>query len=306
MQEEPVLAIPLISQLSTFRRERPVLGELWKIFEVMVGGILVAVGLELFLIPNGFLDGGITGISIMIAHHVKIPLGVFLAILNAPFIVFIWRKLGRRVAVKTAIGIVTLAASTIYLHHYEALTDNYTLALGYGGLFLGLGVGLALRAGGALDGTEALASFLSYKTSWSVDQLILGINLAIFVTAAFTLSRDEAMASALLFYVVVAPIIKRVVDGGSELKHAEIYTSEPEAVIRAIHSQNDRRITSHKGKGIMADGTLGEIITLKVLVSRMEESTIGDLVLEADPDAVIIFKEAANVRGGVYEDSGHH
>lgn len=284
------------------------MGEVYKFLIVIVGGIMQGVGLELFLIPNDFLDGGVIGASIILTNYVAIPLGVFIAVLNAPFIVLTWMKLGPRVAMKTIVGILALVATTLYLHqaHYEPMTENFSLALGYGGLLIGLGTGLALRAGGALDGTEALASFLSHKSNWSVDQLILGINVGIFLTAAVVLSPESAMASALLFYVVVAPIIKRVVDGGNELKMAEIITTMPQEVIEAVHTQNNRRIISNKSKAILRDGTLGEVFTLKVLASRMEEPIMGDLILEADPDAVVMFKDVANVRGGLYERAPAH
>lgn len=286
----------------------PFMSEFYKFGLIIFGGILQAIGLELLLIPNGFLDGGVVGAAIITAKYVALPVGVFIAILNIPFVVLTWIKLGRRVAARTIVGIATLALSTIILHdaHFEPITDNFALALGYGALCLGLGTGLALRSGGALDGTEALASVLSHKMSWSVDQLILGINVCIFVVAAFTMGPEMAMASALLFYIGVAPIIKRVVDGGSELKLAEIVTNMPEEVIEAIHSQNNRRILSHKAKGMRDNGVLGEIFTLKVLVSRMEESVLGDIILETDPDAVIVFYDASNVRGGVYEEDNHH
>lgn len=287
-------------------RHHPIFGEVYKLLAVVVGAVLQGIGLELFLIPNGFLDGGIIGVSIIAGTFVSLPIGVFIAVLNAPFIVLTWMKLGRRVAIKTILGVSTLALTTILLHHSHPLTDEFSLALGYGGLLIGLGTGLALRAGGALDGTEALASFLSHKSAWSVDQLILFINIGIFGVAALVLTPETAMASALLFYVVVAPIIKRVVDGGEELKMAEILTVDPAAVTRAIHTQNKRKVLRYSHNAAIRDSDSHEMTMLKLIVSRMEEVSISDVVLETDPEAIIIFHEVANVRGSIYESRPAH
>ena len=295
-----------IKVAGALHKHHPVASEVYRLLTVIVGGVLQGIGLELFLLPNGFLDGGVIGLAILAITFVGVPLGLFIALFNLPFIVLTWIKLGRRVAIRTTVGILALVASTLYFHHFDAVTDNFSLALGYGGLLLGLGTGFALRAGGALDGTEALASILSHKSRWSVDQLILGVNICIFGVAAFVLTPEAAMASALLFYVVVAPIIKRVVDGGSELKLAEIVTSFPQEVVDAIHTQNNRRIVSNKSKAFTSDGVLGEVYTLKVLMSRMEEMVLGDLVLEADPEAIIVFEDVSNVRGGIYEVTDGH
>lgn len=288
------------------KKRHPLLHEVYNMGSVILGAILVAIGLEMFLVPNNFLDGGVVGVGIILTNYIKLPLGVFIAVLNIPFVALTWIKLGRRTALRTVVGIGTLAISTVILHHHDAWTDEYVLALGYGGLLLGLGVGLALRAGGALDGTEALASLVSTKSSWSVDQIILYINIGIFTTAAFVISPESAMSSALLFYVVVAPIIRKVVDGDTDMKLVEIVTDKPSEVIENVHRESKRRIVTYKSKAILRDGTLGEVIVVKLLVSRMEETFIGDLVLEVDPDASIIFKEVSHVRGGAFENNGTH
>ena len=193
----------------------PILSEIYKIGMVVLGGLLVAFGLEAFLIPHGFLDGGVTGVSIILSNLSGLPMGLFLAILNLPFILLAWWKIGRRSAVRTSIGIATLSLSTIAMHHMDSLTDEFFVALLLGGSLLGLGVGLALRQGGALDGTEALASIISNKSPLAVDQIILLVNVAIFTVAGFVVGIESALASAVLFFFAVSPMIKRVV--GSRL-----------------------------------------------------------------------------------------
>ena len=164
------------TRIANKTRSHPALHESFKMFAVICGAILVAVGLELFLVPNGFLDGGVVGVSIILTNYVDIPLGIFIAVLNVPFLFVAFKSSGWKTALRTAVGISVLSISTIFLHHSEPLTREFTLALGYGGLLLGVGVGLALRYGGALDGTEILSVSLSNKINMGVDQIILIIN----------------------------------------------------------------------------------------------------------------------------------
>lgn len=289
--------------------KNPVLQEVARVFFVIVGAIMVAFGLEAFLVPNGFLDGGVTGVSILLSEFIPVPMGVILAVLNIPFIILTFFKLGKKSAMRTTIGVGTLAFTAILLHHMEPLTTNYVLALGYGGLFLGVGIGLALRQGGALDGTEALASIISNKSRFSVEQLILFINIGIFVIAALVKDPQAAMSSALLFYVVVAPIISKVMEGGQELKNVRILTTKPEAIAEAITEHAKHTVTAvarsvyDQDKGF--DG-LGST-EISFTISRLEEANVSDIVSAIDKDAPIIYTNIAAARGGAYESAkpGH-
>lgn len=286
-------------------QSHPILHELFKISAVVFGAILVAVGLELFLVPNGFLDGGVVGISIILTNYVNIPLGVFIGVLNIPFLFVAFKHSGWKTAVRTAVGISVLSISTIILHHAKPLTDEFTLALGYGGLLLGVGVGLALRYGGALDGTEILSVSLSNKINMGVDQIILIINFFIFLVAAFVFTPERAMASFLLFYIVVTPIIRKVMEGGSETKTVQILSIEHEAITEAIHEKLNKKVVlfdAHKDD-------LAEHHTLKIIytfVARIEESALAEIVEEIDPEAIIVFSEVANIRGGTFSKNKHH
>jgi uncharacterized membrane-anchored protein YitT (DUF2179 family) len=285
------------------KRKHPVANEIFKILVIIAGAIIVGVGLELFLVPNGFLDGGVVGISIILTSFIDLPLGAFIGILNLPFLVIAYKHAGIRSALRTAIGIGTLSLTTILLHHSEPLTTNFTLALGYGGLLLGVGVGLALRYGGALDGTEILAVSLSSRSNFGVDQIILFINFFIFLVAAFVFNPEQAMASFLLFYIVVAPIIKKVMEGGTETKTVQIMSSKHAEVAEAIHEAINRKV-------IFIDAHKDDINdTLKIVttfVARVEESALVEAVEAVDEEAVIIFNDAANIRGGMFNKSKHH
>ena len=285
-------------------KKHPVMLETYKIASVMIGGLLVAFGLEAFLIPNGFLDGGVTGISIILAKFIDIPMGVFLGLLNIPFVILAWWKIGRKSAIRTAIGIATLSFGTIFMHHMEPLTTEFFIALLLGGSLLGFGIGIALRQGGALDGTEALASIISNKSPFAVNQLILFMNVGIFTGAAFVVGIESALASAVLFFFAVSPMIKRVVDGNSEIKSVRVITNNPQEVAESIEKVVKRRISVDKRFLFDKDkGFDEETHELTFVIARLEESEVTDKIIDIDPEAVVMFSEISSLRGGIYEES---
>lgn len=222
---------------------------------------------------------------------------MFIGVLNVPFVLLAWKFAGIRTAARTAFGVAVLTVATFLLHHVHPLTDEFLLALGYGGALLGVGIGLALRYGGALDGTESLAHILSDKTNLDVDKILLGINFFIFGTAAFVNSPEQAMASFLLFYLVVAPIVKKVMEGGSETKMVQIISRNHTEVGEMIHKEwNKKIIYTDAHNDDVADNM--KIVT--TFVSRLEENRLIGTVEEIDPDAIIILNDASSVRGGKF------
>jgi len=283
--------------------KNPVVQEIVKILSIAIGAVLVGFGLEAFLVPNGFLDGGITGVSIIISNLTGLPVGMLLGLLNIPFVILSWFKLGKMSAIRTAIGIAVLAGTTIILHHMEPWTTEFFLALAYGGALLGLGVGLALRQGGALDGTEALASILSQKSRFSVDQLILGVNILIFIVAACVLGPQEALASAALFYLAVAPIINKVVDGGGTVsRRVRVVTSNPDLVAETVRPLVSGRIIRERAQ-VYENGEFTECTgDISFVITRLQEASVTEAILEVDNEAVVSFVDIANLRGGTYEN----
>lgn len=286
-------------------RKHPIVEEFMRFFFIVLGAVLVGFGLEAFLIPNGFLDGGITGISIILSNFISVPVGFILAVLNIPFLILTWVKVGHLAAIRTAVGISALAITTIILHHMEPWTNEFVLALAYGGALLGLGVGLALRQGGALDGTEALASIWSGKSRFSVDQLILGINIFIFIGAAFVVGTREALASAALFYLAVAPIISKVVDGGSTLRRARVITNNPEEVAAAVRKVVTGRIVQEGSRVYDGSGFSELTGDISFNLPRLQEAVVLDVIIDADSEAVVTFMDISSLRGGIYEKSNH-
>lgn len=282
-------------------KRHPVLMETYRLGSIVLGGVLVAIGLQAFLIPNGFIDGGVTGVSIILSKLIPVPVGILIAVLNVPFVILVWIKRGDRSAFRTALGVASLAVAALVFHGIGPWTSNFTLALGYGGLLLGVGVGLALRQSGALDGTDSLASIISSNSRWSVDQLILAVNLIVFGASALLLEIHAAMASALLYYVVVTPIIRKIVDGGSSMKQARILTLNSEAVAAAVFKVTHRRITMINRRVYGTGKKDKEIIEVSFTVSRLEESLVTETVLDIDQDAIVSFTEISTLRGGAYE-----
>ena len=174
-----------------------------KIIMIIIGAAITAYGLEAVLIPNSVIDGGVTGVSIMGAKIFGLPLGLFLFILNLPFVYLGYKQIGRTFAILSVIGIAALSAGTILMHDIAPILSakDPLLVVASGGILLGVGIGIVLRNGGALDGSEVLAVLVSRKIPFSVGDIILFINVFIFAVAAFVYNLESALYSALTYYI---------------------------------------------------------------------------------------------------------
>lgn len=282
-------------------KKHPVASEVYNVIATMVGAIIVAIGLEGFLLPNDFLDGGIVGVSIIATNFADLPLGVFIGILNIPFVILAWVMLGHRSAIRSGLGIATLSAATIYLHHMHAFTEESWLALICGGAMVGVGIGIALRHGGALDGTEILATILANRTQFSVGQVVLYINLAIFTIAGFVISWESALLSAVLFYVVVKDMIDQIAHGEHGSRHVHVNTSRYEEIAPMIAARINRPVLVDKHTRWYADGEGGEVGVINFTCSRMEEATLVEDIEAIDQYANISFTDISNLRGPMFE-----
>lgn len=282
--------------------------EFYKLASIMVGAVIFAIGLEGFLLPNDFLDGGVVGISILITRFLDLPMGVFIGILNIPFVVLAWLKIGRRSAVRSAVGIATLSVATIALHHQFVVTEQSWLALICGGAMIGVGVGIALHHGGALDGTEVLATYLATQSKFTVGQIILYLNLAIFVVAGFVISWESALLSAVLFYVVVKDLVDKIAHGDSNARSVRVTTRKHEAVARVITEHTHRPVIVDKQMKYHGDIDLWEDIwVLSFVTTRLDEASVVEEIVEVDPRANITFSDIANLQGPLAESmtAGH-
>ncbi|WP_114423569.1 YitT family protein [Nocardioides houyundeii] len=283
-------------------KKHPVASEIYKITSIVVGAFVFAIGLEGFLIPNDFLDGGVVGVSIITARFVDVPIGVFIGLLNIPFVALAWVMIGRRSAVRSGIGIGTLSIATILLHHMHPITEQSWLALICGGAMIAVGIGVALRHGGALDGTEVLATILASRTKFTVGQLILYLNLAVFTVAGFVISWEAALLSAVLFYVVVKDLVDQIAHGESGARQVRVTTERYEEVARMVSAHTNRPVLVSKQQRFYADvGLAEEVWVLSFATTRLEEVAIAEEIEEVDPEANITFSDIANLHGPMYE-----
>jgi len=285
----------------THRKLTPV--ELLKKFIfITAGAVLMAVALEVFLVPNEIIDGGITGISIVLSKITALPLGIFLFIINLPFLFLGYKQIGKTFAISTLYGIVVMSVTTQLLHHVSPFTNEKILAVLFGGLILGLGVGLVIRFGGSLDGTEIVAILLSKKTRVPVGQIIMIMNVFIFIVAGFVFGWDSAMYSIFTYYMA-SKVMDIVVEGLNESKSVTIISSEYEEISQTIQDRLGRTTTF-----IYARGGYSREDTQMIycVVTRLELAKLKSVVQEIDPKAFIAIEHVSDVLGGNFEKSAIH
>lgn len=174
---------------------------LLKAITIMVGALLVAVGLEIFLVPNKIIDGGVTGISIMLSHLTGMKLGLFLFVLNLPFLMIGYKQIGKTFAFATLFGVAVMSVGTALLHDVPGLTHDLLLSAVFGGITIGIGVGLVIRAGGSLDGTEIVAILMNKKSPFSVGEMVMFFNIFILGSAGFIFGWNRAMYSLIAYQI---------------------------------------------------------------------------------------------------------
>lgn len=273
-----------------------------RIIMVIIGAIIMALGLEQFLVPNKILDGGIVGISIIVSHLFGIPLGVFIFILNIPFFFIGYKQIGKTFALSTALGITVLSIATIMLHPVAAFTDDLLLSTVFGGVILGTGVGIVIRYGGSLDGTEIMAILFNRKLPFSVGEIIMFFNILIFIVAGFVFNWEQTMYS-MLAYFIAYKTIDIVIEGLEESKAIYIISDEYEEIGSAIMNRLGRGVTFLNGAGGYTGDPKNVIFTV---VTRLEESKLISIVEEKDPTAFLAIGNIAEVRGGRFKKKNIH
>lgn len=273
-----------------------------RIIMVIIGAIIMALGLEQFLVPNKILDGGIVGISIIASHLFGIPLGVFIFILNIPFFFIGYKQIGKTFALSTALGITVLSFATIMLHPVAAFTDDLLLSTVFGGVILGTGVGIVIRYGGSLDGTEIMAILFNRKLPFSVGEIIMFFNILIFIVAGFIFNWEQTMYS-MLAYFIAYKTIDIVIEGLEESKAIYIISDEYEEIGSAIMNRLGRGVTFLNGAGGYTGDPKNVIFTV---VTRLEESKLISIVEEKDPTAFLAIGNIAEVRGGRFKKKNIH
>ena len=259
---------------------------------LIVGSLVAAAALECFLIPNTILDGGITGISIILFKIFKIPLWLLVVVLNIPFIFIGYKNLGINFLYRTIISMVSFALFLSFFELIQPFTEDILLATIFGGALLGLGVGIVIHFGGCVDGTESVAIVISKKTSLSVGQVVLFFNLIIFGIAGFIFGFDRAMYS-LLTYVITFKVIDFVSEGLEQAKAAMIITSKGTDLSKEIYKKLGRTTTTIRGKGLIS----GEKEVLYCVLTRIEIFELRHLVEEMDESAFVTILDVSDIIG---------
>lgn len=275
-----------------------------KIIMIIIGAAIAAYGLEAVLIPNSVIDGGVTGVSIMGAEVLDLPLGLFLFILNIPFVFLGYKQIGKTFAIMSVIGIASLSLGTVLMHDISPILSekDHLLVVASGGILLGVGIGIVLRNGGALDGSEVLAVLVSRKVPFSVGDIILLINVFIFTIAAFVYNLESALYSALTYYIAKT-VIDIVQVGLEKSKSVQIISKNSKDIGDAIQARLGRSITYTTGRGGFSNEE-SEIITC--VINRMEETKLLDIVRYFDPGAFVVVSDVSEVRGGNFKKRDIH
>lgn len=271
---------------------------------VITGAFLASVGLELFLIPNHIIDGGIIGISIIASYISQIPLGLFTFFLNAPFFYIGYKQIGKTFAFMTLVGVVSLSIF-VYIfqeRHIGAVTQDLLLATVFGGLLLGAGVGTVIRYGGSLDGTETISILLSRRFPFSVGEIVMFFNVFILSSAGFVFGWDRAMYS-LLTYFIAYQTIDITIEGLEQMKAVTIISIRPREIQEAIAARLGRNVTFIYGKGGYT-GVYKEVIYC--VVTRLELAKLKKIVLDFDRNAFVAIEHVYDVMGGKFRKKNIH
>jgi uncharacterized membrane-anchored protein YitT (DUF2179 family) len=269
---------------------------------MLIGAALAAVALELFLIPNSIIDGGVIGISLLTNHLTGLNFGILILIFNLPFLIAGYKFIGKNFVISSLFSIVALALIEPALHSLMPATDEPLLATVFGGLILGVGVGIVIRNAGALDGTEILGILLSRKLPFSVGEFVMFINIFIFAWAGFVLGWEQAMLS-IITYFIASKAIDFVGQGlTGDTKAALIVTNEYKEVGEAIQERLGRMITNLYGKGGFIEEDKEVIF---VVLTRLEIAKLRSIVFETDPQAFITIIDAQEAHGGKFKSAIH-
>ncbi|MBQ7514889.1 MAG: YitT family protein [Schwartzia sp.] len=274
----------------------------WKYLQILIGAIIAAAGLEIFLVPNHIIDGGVVGISIMMEALTDLPYGLFLVVLNSPFVIMGYKQIGKDFAITTAVAIVFLSVWSEVFQPIPVLTEDFFLAAIFGGIIDGIGVGLIMRGGGSLDGTEIVAIILDRKIAFSVGEIVMFMNLFILSAAGFLFGWDKAMYS-LVAYFIISKMIDVVLKGLDETYAVMIVTKLNKEVSDAILHDLGRGVTILHGAGGYS-GMPQEI--LYSVVTRLEVGKLKEVVLGVDPGAFVTIHQIHDIVGGRMQQRASH
>ena len=259
---------------------------------IAVGAIIAAFAIEEFLVPCTILDGGVVGISIMINNLTNVPLSILTVVFNIPFLIIGSQKMGKMFIAKSAFGMAVFSAFLQIFAPLKNATNEYLLAVCFGGVLLGVGVGLVIRFGGCLDGTETVAILLNKKFKFPVGRSVLVFNIVIFIIAGFLFGFDRAMYS-LLTYFITSKVLDLVENGMEQTKAAMIITNDAKEISEQIFNRLGRTVTIMEGEGLVS----GKKVVLYCVLTRFEIHELKDIINHVDSSAFIAVSDVSEIIG---------
>ncbi|AIQ11590.1 YitT family protein [Paenibacillus durus] len=269
---------------------------------MLIGASMMAVALEIFLVPNQMVDGGITGISIMLSHIFHIPLGILLTLLNLPFLIVGYKQIGKTFALSTLFAVVVMSIGTQMLHPVQPITVEPLLAAVFGGVILGVGVGLVVRYGGSLDGTEIVAILIAKRLPFSVGEVVMFFNLFILTGAGFVFGWNNAMFSLIAYYIAFK-MIDVTLEGLDQSKSVWIISDKYRDIGEALTERLGRGVTYLEGEGGFSGDSKKVIF---VVITRLEEAKMKAIVEDWDSDAFVAVGNIHDVKGGRFKKKSIH
>lgn len=283
-------------------KKNPVILCIKKYVLLFIGTILAAVGLEIFLVPNHIIDGGIVGISIMASHLTSISLSVFVIVFNLPFLYIGYKHIGKTFTISTIFSVVSLAYWVSFFHPIAEITNDLFLAAVFGGITVGIGVGIIIRYGGSLDGTEIVAIILDKRIAFSVGEIVMFFNLFILGSAGLVFSWDKAMYS-LVAYFVAYKMIDLVIQGLDESKGIMIVSDNPDKIASTLMDRLGRGVTIFYGEGGYSKNHKKVLYSV---VTRLEIAKMKSIIEEIDENAFVTIHEVHEVLGGRIKKQAIH
>ena len=257
---------------------------------ITLGATLAALALEIFLVPNNIIDGGIIGISIMISYITKVKLSILTFVLNIPFLILGYKQLGKSFLIKAAYAMLVFSILLEQFKPVPELTNDILLATVFGGLLLGIGVGFVIKFGACLDGTEVVAILINKKTSFSVGQVVMFLNFFIYSTSGLLFGWDRALYS-ILTYFITFKIIDMVSEGFEQAKAAMIITNHGEEIANSIYKHLGRTVTMLEGEGLIS----GKKVVLYAVVTRIEIPELKRIVAADDYSAFVTITDVNEI-----------
>jgi uncharacterized membrane-anchored protein YitT (DUF2179 family) len=272
-----------------------------KDFILIVTGIFSAsFGFKGFLLTNRFIDGGATGISLLISEVTNIPLYILIICINIPFVVLGYKIMGKEFAIKTAIAITRLSICLATVSFPDVTKDNLLVAI-FGGFFLGAGIGLSVRGGAVIDGTEVLAIYLSRKFGTTIGDIIIVINVIIFSAAAYFLGVEVALYS-MITYLAASKTLDFIIEGIEEYIGVTIISSRSEEIRKMIINKMGRGVTVYGGtKGYGKRGETKNVDVIYTVITRLELNKLNAEIEKIEPTAFVVMNSVKDIKGGMIQ-----